>query len=163
MGICESCSVCGGSFDVQFRYQMEERDGGFAFYCSQGCLERSQTGDGADLATCDACSRRFRVELAAHLIYVRGARRHACSMDCRNQLARETAGARLGDATAPAPSEAAPVEAAPAPTTLHAVEAPRDPAGMSEAAGEPSASCDSGARAELSAMLSDQWASALGV
>ncbi len=125
MGICESCSVCGGSFDVQFRYQMEERDGGFAFYCSQGCLERSHTGDGADLATCDACSRRFRVELAAHLIYVRGARRHACSMDCRNQLARETAGARLGDATAPAPTEPAPVVAAPAPTALHAAEAPR--------------------------------------
>jgi hypothetical protein len=30
--ISESCSVCGGEFEVQFRYQMEERDGGFLFF-----------------------------------------------------------------------------------------------------------------------------------
>lgn len=37
--ITESCSVCGSNFEVQFRYQMEERDGGFSFFCSQKCLE----------------------------------------------------------------------------------------------------------------------------
>ena len=29
-GITESCSICSRTFEVQFRYQMEERDGGFA-------------------------------------------------------------------------------------------------------------------------------------
>ena len=33
-GMCEACSVCGSSFEMQFRYQMEEKDGAFAFYCS---------------------------------------------------------------------------------------------------------------------------------
>src|SRR6185369_16735912 len=43
-GISETCSVCGSGFEVQFRYQMEERDGGFSFFCSQKCLEKSQVG-----------------------------------------------------------------------------------------------------------------------
>jgi chromosome partitioning protein len=30
-GVIESCSVCRAEFEVQFRYQMEEREGGFAF------------------------------------------------------------------------------------------------------------------------------------
>src|SRR5262245_39878303 len=53
--ISETCSVCAGEFDVQFRYQMEERDGGFSFYCSQRCLERSQLSgadQGGASATC---------------------------------------------------------------------------------------------------------------
>ena len=36
----EGCSVCAKRFDVQFRYQMEERDGGFAFFCSHECHGR---------------------------------------------------------------------------------------------------------------------------
>ena len=60
--IRETCSVCSGEFDIQFRYQMEERGGGFSFYCSQKCLEKSHHGDAGaegDLATCDACAKRF--------------------------------------------------------------------------------------------------------
>ena len=41
----ESCSVCAKRFDVQFRYQMEERDGGFAFYCSQACNVQAVRGE----------------------------------------------------------------------------------------------------------------------
>ena len=41
----ESCSVCGQRFDVQFRYQMEERDGGFAFFCSQECHGKAVRGE----------------------------------------------------------------------------------------------------------------------
>ena len=33
--IQESCSKCSKTFEVTFRYQMEERDGGFVFFCSQ--------------------------------------------------------------------------------------------------------------------------------
>jgi chromosome partitioning protein len=97
----EACSVCGLHFDVQFRYQMEERQGGFAFYCSQACLEKSQRRSGDDgTATCDACATRFRVELVSQVLHVRGQRRYACSMACRTQLAAEAKGLRLGELVA---------------------------------------------------------------
>ncbi len=122
MGISETCSVCGGEFDVQFRYQMEERDGGFSFYCSQKCLERSQvTGadqGGTPAVTCDACAKRFQPDLVSQVLYLGGRRRYACSMGCRTQLLREAKGVRLGEiaaspvapavSTAPAGGEAAP-------------------------------------------------------
>jgi chromosome partitioning protein len=97
----ESCSICGAAFDVQFRYQMEEKDGGFAFFCSQSCLEKSQTMAADGMAECGACSKRFRVELVSNVLYAKGQRKYACSMVCRAQLARETAGARLGEIAAP--------------------------------------------------------------
>src|SRR3954465_5139364 len=96
-GMTESCSICGSHFDVQFRYQMEERDGGFSFYCSQACLKKSQGIGTAGFVSCDACSKRFQIELVSNVFYVKGQRRYACSMDCRAQLAREVEGARLGE------------------------------------------------------------------
>jgi chromosome partitioning protein len=93
----ESCSVCGARFEVQFRYQMEERDGGFSFFCSQPCLKKSQGVGGAGFVSCDACSKRFQVELVSNVFYVKGQRRYACSMDCRAQIAREAGGSRLGE------------------------------------------------------------------
>ncbi len=101
MAIRETCSVCDTSFDVQFRYQMEERGEGFCFFCSQKCLERSQRGEGEAGATCEACSKRFSVTLASQLFYVRGKRSYACSMPCRAQVLREAQGARLGQMLAP--------------------------------------------------------------
>ena len=96
--IHENCSVCGTSFEVTFSYQMEERDGGFAFYCSQDCLQRSHgEGDADDnpQVTCDGCAKRFALTLASQVFYAGGRRRYACSMECRSQLVREAAGARL--------------------------------------------------------------------
>jgi chromosome partitioning protein len=93
----ESCSVCGTSFEVQFRYQMEERDGGFSFYCSQKCLETSQTAGGDGLVTCDACRKHFRVQLVSQVLYVAGRRKYACSSECRTQVLDEARGVRLGD------------------------------------------------------------------
>ncbi len=113
-GIRESCSVCGSDFDVQFRYQMEERDGGFSFYCSQKCLEKSQLGGegaGDKLATCDACAKRFSPELASQVMYLGGRRTYACSMPCRSQLQREASGVRLGEIAA----EVTPPAIAPSP------------------------------------------------
>jgi chromosome partitioning protein len=111
--ISETCSVCGGEFEVQFRYQMEERDGGFSFYCSQKCLEKSQRGsEGAGSAvTCDACAKRFQPDLVSQVLYVASRRRYACSLGCRQQLLREANGQRLGEIAA---SGAPPVASKPA-------------------------------------------------
>src|SRR5258705_4628078 len=98
--IRETCSVCNSSFSVVFRYQMEERDGGFVFFCSQPCLEESQVGggeDGASAVCCEACAKRFRVALASQVFYTAGKRRYACSMPCRAQLTPESQGVPLGD------------------------------------------------------------------
>jgi chromosome partitioning protein len=92
--LTESCSVCNQRFEVQFRYQMEEREGGFAFFCSQKCHSASLDGD----STCDACQKRFRVELVAQVVQVKGVRKYACSDSCRAQVLAEDAGMRLVDA-----------------------------------------------------------------
>lgn len=102
-GISETCSVCGTGFEVQFRYQMEEKDGGFSFFCSQKCLEKSQlSGDGGAMATCDACAKRFMPTLVSQVLYVGGRRRYACALECRTQLVREANGVRLGEIAASA-------------------------------------------------------------
>ncbi len=121
----EGCSVCGTRFDVQFRYQMEERDGGFAFYCSQACHGQAVRGETTGGATCSACNKRFRVELVSQVVRVRGELRHACSDDCRRQLLAEAGGVRLGaiaasDAGLPLAGEAA---ANQAPTAIGRPEA----------------------------------------
>ena len=99
----EGCSVCGRTFEVQFRYQMEERDGGFAFYCSQDCHGKAVRGEASGGVTCDACSKRFSVELVSQIVRVHGARKYACSDGCRTQLLAEAGGARLGATAAPPP------------------------------------------------------------
>jgi chromosome partitioning protein len=99
----ESCSVCGKRFEVQFRYHMEERDGGFAFFCSHDCHRRAVSGDANGGATCSACQKRFYVELVSQVVRVRGELRHACSEDCRRQILAEADGARLGLLAANAP------------------------------------------------------------
>jgi len=118
--IRETCSVCSGEFDIQFRYQMEERDGGFSFYCTQKCLEKSQRGGAgaeSDLATCDACAKRFSPDLVSQVLYVGGRRNYACSLGCRSQLLREANGVRLGDIAAEEITPPANDEATPAPAS----------------------------------------------
>ncbi|WP_437759437.1 AAA family ATPase [Sorangium sp. So ce1389] len=134
-GISETCSVCGTGFEVQFRYQMEEKDGGFSFFCSQKCLENSQLGGeaGAALATCDACAKRFTPDLVSQVLYVAGRRHYACSLGCRTQLIREAKGVRLGDiaaaaaAPAPAPAEGLPPTRREAPAARAGARAPGEP------------------------------------
>jgi chromosome partitioning protein len=138
-GMTESCSLCGRRFDVQFRYQMEERDGGFAFYCSHECHGKAVRGETTDGATCSACNKRFRVELVYQVVRVRGELHHACSEDCRRQILAEANGARLGVVAAapPAPAISSPVSstshvsaalvappASAAPTATASIEAP---------------------------------------
>src|SRR5258708_6563869 len=92
--IHEGCSVCGKQFEVQLRWQMEEREGAFSFFCSRGCYDASTTGSGV---TCEACSKRFEVELVSQVVALKGARHYACSLPCREQLVAESQGARLGE------------------------------------------------------------------
>lgn len=97
--IPETCSVCGKSFEAQFRWQMEERAGGFWFFCSQACHQRDVFQD--DRVTCDACHKSFKVELAFQLIATKNGRKHACSESCRNQVLAEASGAKLGEGELP--------------------------------------------------------------
>lgn len=137
--ISETCTVCGTAFDVQFRYQMEERGEGFSFFCSQRCLEQSQVNGGDDAAgsaTCDACAKRFQPDLVSQVFYVGGRRRYACSLDCRGQVLREESGVRLGEIAAeptpvavalptPRPAPVRPAVAVPVPVpTLSATPRP---------------------------------------
>lgn len=111
----ETCSVCGKAFEVQFRYQMEERDGGFAFFCSQQCHGKAVRGETTGGATCSACQKRFYVELVSQVVRVRGELRHACSEECRRQVLSEAEGARLGFFAAPTPAAPPPSVSDPAP------------------------------------------------
>ncbi len=131
-GITESCSVCSRTYEVQFRYQMEERGGGFVFFCSQACQSKAARGETTDGVTCDACSTRFVVELVSQMVKVPGAkavRKYACSDACRTQILAEGSGARLGSFTAPSPAvPAAAAAAVPAPPPVEPTTVASDPA-----------------------------------
>ena len=137
----ESCSVCNREFDVQFRYQMEERDGGFLFFCSQACQGKSVRGEtSGGSVVCDACSKRFSVELVSQVVRgPRGTRKYACGAECRAQLLAESQGVRLAQLAAPLPGPAEPAPqpahhgAAPPPSTLRVAAKPSGPAAPSRA------------------------------
>ncbi len=119
-GMSETCTVCGRGFDVQFRYQMEERDNAFSFFCSQACHGKSLRGETAGGVVCDCCNKRFTVDLVSQVVRIKGEARYACSEGCRGQLLQEAGGQRLGSMNAPAPTPApaavsAPAASAPAP------------------------------------------------
>jgi chromosome partitioning protein len=123
-GMTEGCSVCGERFDVQFRYQMEERDGAFAFYCSQDCHGKAMRGETTGGATCSACRKQFRVELVSQVVRVRGELRHACSDECRAQVLAEAGGAKLGAVSAGLPPPMTLVGADPSARPARAAQAP---------------------------------------
>jgi chromosome partitioning protein len=124
-GMHESCTVCGRHFEVQFRYQMEERDNAFSFFCSQACHGKSLTTSGV---VCDCCNKRFVVELVSQVVRIKGEARYACSDGCRSQLLAEAGGLRLGSAMGPpAPAPAIFAEPASVPAVF-AAPAPAAPA-----------------------------------
>ena len=133
-GMHEACTVCGRSFEVQFRYQMEERDGAFSFFCSQDCHGRSLRGETTSGVVCDGCSKRFVVELVSQIVRVKGAARYACSDGCRSQLLSEAGGVRLGAAMAPPPPPSPPpARLAPPPLPARAARAAPPPPPVSPA------------------------------
>ncbi len=102
-GMHETCTVCGRNFEVQFRYQMEERDNAFSFFCSQACHGKSLRGETTSGVVCNCCNKRFVVELVSQVVRIKGEARYACSDGCRSQLLAEAGGQRLGSAMAPPP------------------------------------------------------------
>jgi len=151
-GITESCSVCSRTYEVQFRYQMEERDGGFVFFCSQACQSKQARGETTDGVTCDACSKRFVVELVSQMVKAKGGRKYACSDACRTQVLAEVNGARLGAFTAPIapPAPAAQPSSAAAPTTTATAAADLAPPASTPApASAPVCTSGSGERPRL--------------
>jgi chromosome partitioning protein len=133
-GMNESCSVCGKSFDVQFRYQMEERDGGFSFFCSTACHGKTVRGEVDGGAVCDACGKRFAVDLVSQVVRVKGQRKYACSDPCRTQVVAEAGGAKLASFLAPPPVPAATPVAAPSPTAPPAATPIRSTSAVTAAA-----------------------------
>ncbi len=117
----ESCSVCARSFDVQFRYQMEESKGGFLFFCSQECQGRHVRGEATSGVACDACGKHFSVELVSQVVRTKDGRGYACSEDCRTQILSEASGGRLSDL---APSHPAPPAPPSASDVLRSTPAP---------------------------------------
>lgn len=116
----EDCSVCGTRFEMQFRYQMEEKNGGFAFYCTQACHEKSLHGSQEGGVICDACNKHFVLELVSQVVRVKGQKHYACGEACRGQLLAEAGGARLSAFL----GAAAPTGTAPAPASSVATIAP---------------------------------------
>lgn len=123
-GMSESCSVCGGAFEVQFRYQMEEKDGGFLFFCSQACQSKSVRGEHTGGVTCSACAKRFVVELVSQVVRVRGERVYACSESCRVQVLAEAGGAPLSAFVTPEQMQAPVPPPAPSQTRLPSTKTP---------------------------------------
>ena len=99
-----NCSVCGVRFELHFRYQLEE--GGPAgaegssvpptYYCTQRCLEASHRSRSDGQVACEACARRFSVELAAQVLFTGGRRRYACTPECRKRVLEGIRAVRLG-------------------------------------------------------------------
>jgi chromosome partitioning protein len=114
-GMHESCTVCGRKFEVQFRYQMEERDNAFSFFCSQACHGKSLRGETTSGVVCSCCNKRFIVELVSQVVRIKGEANYACSDGCRSQLLAEAGGQRLGSAMTPMAAPVAPPTAAPSP------------------------------------------------
>ncbi len=125
-GMKEGCSVCGREFEVQFRYQMEETQGGFSFFCSHDCHGKSVRGEVTGGVACDCCGKRFVVDLVSQVVKVKNGRGYACTDACRQQLLLEAGGARLASLTATPPPVAevapAPVLRAPAPPSVVPVD-----------------------------------------
>ena len=149
-GMSETCTVCGRGFDVQFRYQMEERDNAFSFFCSQICHGKSLRGESQGGVVCDCCNKRFTVELVSQVVRIKGEARYACSEGCRGQLMQEAGGVRLGAmntpaATTPAPSPVLYATPTPAPAPAPAVVTETASASASASAPAP----DSGPRVTL--------------
>lgn len=145
----ETCTVCGRGFDVQFRYQMEERDNAFSFFCSQACHGKSLRGEAAGGVVCDCCNKRFTVELVSQVVRIKGEARYACSEGCRGQLLQEAGGLRLGSMNAPAPvamRAPAPVAAAPVAAVVASPSASPAPASSPSTPASAVAAPDSGPR-----------------
>lgn len=131
----QTCTICRTRFEIHFSYQIEERvqrdESGrlgarTMYFCSQRCLEQSHESGQDGTVSCDACRSAFRVVLASQVVFVRGRRRYACSLECRNRVLAESGEARLGASFAPTANAQRPVEK-PAPAVVEPARATEPP------------------------------------
>ncbi|MBL8605751.1 MAG: ParA family protein [Myxococcales bacterium] len=100
---------------------MEEKDGGFLFFCSQECQGKSVRGETTSGVLCDACGKRFVVDLVSQVVKTKAGRKYACSDGCRSQVLAEAGGVRLAAfAQAPEAPESVP--------SLECADEPSEPA-----------------------------------
>src|SRR5262249_3751248 len=85
-----------------------------SYFCSQRCLEASHRDRSDGQVSCDACARRFTVELAAQVLFTGGRRHYACDAARRQRALEGMRAVRLGHLmdpnypiNEPAPSAAA--------------------------------------------------------
>jgi chromosome partitioning protein len=88
-------------FELHFSYQFEQVNNGESgsierYYCSQRCLEASHHGRADGQVACDACAKRFSVELAAQVLFTGGRRHYACSQLCRSRILEGVRQVRIG-------------------------------------------------------------------
>ena len=97
--VLKTCNVCGKEFLVKFRFQLEQRDGGVVYYCSQTCRDGATTGRGE--IRCDTCDKPFEPKYAYQ--QARDGERvlHFCSMECRNPVVTEYRKRAVHDETGP--------------------------------------------------------------
>jgi len=77
-----SCSSCGRRFQVEQRWQVEDRGHFVSYMCSATCRDRGEAA--SDLRPrCDACRARFRMTHAWQVVVGSAGRRYACSLECR--------------------------------------------------------------------------------
>lgn len=115
----ETCSICSRSFDVQFRYQMEEHKGGYLFLCSTACKQKQLAGGADEGVNCDVCAKHFTVELVNQVVRTKEGRKHACSEPCRAELLRSDGNGKSWTAFAPEARPAVDAAAPHTPATLH--------------------------------------------
>ncbi len=102
------CNVCGGAFEVKFRYQVREEAGRFVYVCSPMCQQRLLAA-GAEACVCSVCRTAFSLEFPYQVAVREGGRSYFCSPDCRRraiELAHEGASRHasgVGDVPAPGP------------------------------------------------------------
>jgi chromosome partitioning protein len=87
------CHVCGGAFEVKFRYQVREEAGRFVYVCSPMCQQRLLSS-GDEACVCSVCRAPFALEFPYQVAVREGGRSYFCTTDCRQRaisLAQEPA------------------------------------------------------------------------
>ncbi len=77
----KKCCVCGKEFLVKFRMQIEHRDDGVIYYCTQSCRGEEQASRGQ--VECSTCATPFEPRYAFQRVEAAGTVSHFCSMECR--------------------------------------------------------------------------------
>ena len=77
-----ACNVCNREFEVRFRYQVREENGGYIYICSTGCQQKllAEPEGGCE---CSTCGTAFQFEYPYQVRVGDGLRHYFCSPKCR--------------------------------------------------------------------------------